>query len=107
MKKIITVVAFFAITLFATDNAVAQENNSRALSQEAKAFTHQLVQEFNISKGQQRAVNSAFMYKQRKTKAINDKSAKTAQKAIDLEFDTKLKTILTEVQYKKYRLAKK
>ena len=43
------------------------------------------------------------MYKQRKTKAINDKSAKTAQKAINLEFDTKLKTILTEVQYKKYQ----
>ena len=31
MKKIIAVVAFFAITLLATDNAVAQESNSRGI----------------------------------------------------------------------------
>jgi hypothetical protein len=107
MKRIVAVIAFFAITLLGTTNSVAQERNSRGLSQEAKAFTHQLVQEFNISKEQQRAVSSAFMYKQRQTKAINNNSPKTAQKAINLEFETKLKAILTEVQYKKYSLSKK
>lgn len=106
MKKIITVLAFFAVTLLSTTSATAQETNSRSISKEAQAFTHKLVQEFNISKEQQKAVNSAFMYKQRKTKAINEKSAKSAQKAINLEFDTKLKTILTDVQYRKYSLIK-
>ena len=107
MKKIIAVVAFFAISLLSTTNAVAQESNSRGVSQEAKEFTHRLVQEFNISKNQQKAVTNAFMYKQRQTKAINQDSPKNTQKAINLKFDNKLKTILTEIQYKKYSIAKK
>lgn len=107
MKKIIAVIAFFTITLLSTTNVVAQDNSSRGASPEAKAFTHQLVQEFNINKDQQKAVMSAFMYKQRQTKAINQDSPKAAKKAIDLKFDNKLKTILTEVQYKKYSIAKK
>ena len=107
MKNIIAVIAFFTITLLSTANAVAQDNNSRGASPEAKAFTHRLVQEFNIDKNQQKAVMSAFMYKQRQTKAINQDSPKTAKKAIDLKFDNKLKTILTEVQYAKYSQEKK
>jgi Tfp pilus assembly protein PilV len=106
MKKIITVVAFFAITLLGTTNAVAQESNSRRVSNEAQEFTQQLVQEFNINKEQQRDVNNAYMYKQRRVKGINENSSRTALKTINLEFDTKLKTILTDVQYKKYALKK-
>lgn len=107
MKKIITVVAFFAITLFATNNVVAQDNNSRSASTEAKAFTHKLVQEFNINKEQQKAITSAYMYKQRRTKAITENSPTNTEKAINLEFDNKLKAILTDVQYNKYSLNKK
>lgn len=112
MKKIIAVIAFFTITLLSTTNSVAQEKSSRNTNNEAKAFTHQLVQEFKISTEQQHALNAAYMYKVRQTNAvktnIKDKNeAKAKLITINEEFDTKLKTILTDVQYKKFSLAKK
>ena len=107
MKKIIAVVAFFTITLLGTTNAVAQERSSKIVaSNEAKVFTHQLVQEFNISKEQQNDVTNAFMQKVIDTKGITKNSPSTALKAINLEFDNQLKAILTDVQYKKYKLLK-
>lgn len=107
MKKIIAVVAFFTITVLGTTNAVAQERGSKIeVSNDARVFTHRLVQEFNISEEQQDAVKNAFMQKVIDTKAITKNSTSRALKVINLEFDNKLKAILTEVQYKKYKLLK-
>ena len=106
MKKFIAVIAFFAITLSASTSAFAQEARTRSFSNEAKVFTHKLVQEFNITKDQQNAINAAFMYKQRRTKGINANSPKNEKKVINMEFDNKLKSILTEVQYQKYSRSK-
>lgn len=112
MKKIIAVIAFFTITLLSTTNSVAQEKSSRNTNNEAKAFTHQLVQEFNINKQQQHELGAAYMYKVRQTNTvktnIKDKNeAKAKLIAINNEFDSKLKSVLTEVQYKKFKLSKK
>jgi hypothetical protein len=112
MKQIIAIIAFFTITLLSTTNSVAQENSSRSTNNEAKAFTHQLVQEFKINTKQQHVLNAAYMYKVRQTNAvktnIKDKNeAKAKIIAINEEFDTKLKSVLTEVQYKKFKLSKK
>lgn len=111
MKRILGVLAFLAITLLSTNQAIAQENSSRRSPVEANAFTRQLVQEFNITKEQQHAVSAAYMYMVRQTNAVKtnvtDKNeAKSKLIVIDATFDDKLKTILTKVQYNKFKLKK-
>ena len=114
MKKIIAVIAFFAITLLSTDATFAQENNSRNLSVNAKAFTHKLSKELNLDGTQQRVIYNAYMLRDRKINALP--TAKTDHKAIakgvkaspkatviSNAFNRKLEGVLTKEQFEKYQ----
>lgn len=114
MKKIIAVIAFFAITLLGTDTAFAQENNSRSLSVNAKTFTHKLTKEFNIDGTQQRAIYNAHMLRDRKINALptaeNDRksiakgvTASPEATVISNAFNRKLEDVLTKEQFAKYQ----
>lgn len=112
MKKIIAVMAFFAVTLLSTNEALAQERGDN-LSKNAKVFTQQLTQEFGINDEQQRDIKNAHMLKERQIMSLrnnpklNKSDIKKKVAAINLEFDSALKAILTKTQYKKYSLARK
>ncbi|NQY28443.1 MAG: hypothetical protein HRT69_03120 [Flavobacteriaceae bacterium] len=117
MKKIIAVIAFFAITLLSTDTAFAQENSSRNLSANAKTFTHKLTKQCNLDGTQQRAIYNAHMLRDRKINALstakNDhkaiaKGAKTSAEAtvISNAFDRKIKGTLSKEQFAKYQKTK-
>jgi len=110
MKKIIAVIAFFAITLLGTDATFAQESSTRNLSTNAKTFTHKLTKQFNLDGTQQRAIYNAHMMKERKTNALTHGTEKKrltkeqiAKKDVIIsEFNSKLKAVLTPEQFKKY-----
>jgi len=114
MKKIIAVIAFFAITLLSTNTAFAQENNTRNLSVNAKTFTHKLAKEFNLDGVQQQAIYNAHMLRDRKINALptakNDhksiaKGATASPEAtvISNAFNRKLEGVLTKKQFVKYQ----
>jgi len=114
MKKIIAVIAFFAITLLGTDATFAQENNSRNLSVNAKTFTHKLSKELNLTGVQQRDIYNAYMLRDRKINALPTKESdhksiakgvKASPKAtvISDAFNRKLEDILTKEQFAKYQ----
>jgi len=113
MKKIIAVIAFFAITLLSTDSTFAQENSSRNLSADAKAFTHTLTKQFNLDGTKQRAIYNAHMLRNRKLNALStasadymaiEKGAKTSPEATIIieDFNRKLKSVLSEEQFAKH-----
>ena len=115
MKKIIAVIAFFAITLLGTDATFAQEGNSRNLSSDAKLFTKELSTSLNFDGTQQRAIYNAHMLRNRKINALptaaNDyrameKGGKLSPKATEYiaEFDAKIKAILSVEQFSKYQV---
>lgn len=114
MKKIIAVIAFFAITLLGTDATFAQENNSRNLSVNAKTFTHKLSKEYNLDGAQQQAIYNAHMLRDRKINALSTaeidhksiaKGVKASPEAtvISDTFNGKLEGILTKEQFAKYQ----
>jgi len=114
MKKIIAVIAFFAITLLGTDATFAQENNSRSLSVNAKAFTHKLSEKLNIDGAQQKAIYNAHMLRDRKINALSTsemdhqsiaKGVKASPKAtvISDAFNRKLEGVLTKEQFARYQ----
>lgn len=112
MKKIIAVAALFTATLLSSNDALAQQRGD-TLSKNAKIFTEQLTQEFGINDEQQRDIKNAHMLKERQIMSLRNNSTLNKSDitkkvtAINLEFDNKLKAILTETQYKKYTLALK
>lgn len=114
MKKIIAVIAFFAITLLGTDATFAQEAN-RNLSANAKTYAKELsVTIENIDGTQQRAIYNAHMLRNRKINALPDhaniyrameKGGKISPKATEFiaEFNAKIKTILSKEQFAKFQ----
>lgn len=120
MKKIIAVIAFFAITLLGTDASFAQEVNSGNLSADAKTFTQTISKEFNLDGTKQRAIYNAHMLRNRKINALPtaaadykamEKRGKTSPKAAEYiaDFNAKLQSVLSEEQFAKYKkiIAKK
>jgi len=114
MKKIIAVIAFFAITLLGTDATFAQEKSSRNLSVNAKTFTHDLSKKLNLDDTQQRAIYNAHMLRNRKINALRtattdyaamEKGAKPSAKATAISevFNRKIKETLTKEQFSKYQ----
>ncbi len=111
MRKIITVMAFFAVTLLSTNETIAQENK-KDIKTEAKLFTHDLTQKFKLNGDNQRTIYHAYLLKERKLNELNnpnlDKNEAEKKAAIiNTEFDNKVKAILNETQYKEYLLKKK
>jgi len=114
MKKIIAVIAFFAVTLLGTDATFAQEANSHNLSANAKTFTKKLTTTLNLDGTQQRAIYNAHMLRNRKINALptaaNDyrameKGGKVSPKATEYiaDFNAKLQSVLSEVQFAKFK----
>ena len=114
MKKIIAVIAFFAITILSTDATFAQENSSRNLSANAKKFTQVLTKKFNLNGTQQRAIYNAHMVRDRKINALPTaesdhiaiaKGVKSSTEAQEISeaFDRKLKETFTSDQFAKYQ----
>ena len=86
MKKIIAVIAFFAITLLGTDATFAQEANSNNLSVNAKTFASELSKTFDLDGTQQRAIYNAHMLRNRKINALPTAASDyKAMKKIELE----------------------
>jgi len=117
MKKIIAVIAFFAITLLGTDATFAQEANKNNLSDNAKTFAHELSKKFDLDGTQQRAIYNAHMLRNRKINALPtatvdykamEKGGKTSSLAAEyiLDFNAKLKSVLSEKQYLQYQKLK-
>ncbi len=118
MKKIIAVIAFFAITLLGTDATFAQEANSNNLSVNAKSFASELSKTLDLDGTQQRVIYNAHMLRNRKINALPtattdykamEKGGETSPKATEyiLDFNSKLKSVLSEKQFSKYQNAKK
>jgi len=114
MKKIIAVIAFFAITLLGTDATFAQEANSRNLSANAKTFANELSKTYNLDGTNQRAIYNAHMLRNRKINALPTaaadykamgKGGKTSPKAAEYiaDFNAKMQSILSEKQFAKYQ----
>jgi len=114
MKKIIAVIAFFAITLLGTDATFAQEANSRNLSANAKSFTSELSKTYNLDGTKQRAIYNAHMLRNRKINALTtaaadykamEKGVETSPKAAEYiaDFNAKIQSILSEEQFAKYQ----
>jgi len=114
MKKIIAVIAFFAITLLGTDATFAQEANSRNLSADAKAFTSQVNKKLTLDGTKQRAIYNAHMLRNRKINALRtaaadytamEKGVKTSPKAAVIieEFNAKIQSILSAEQFAIYQ----
>ena len=114
MKKIIAVIAFFAITLLGTDATFAQEANPRNLSVNAKFFASELSKTFDLDGTQQRAIYNAHMLRNRKINALPTaatdykamkKGVETSPKATEyiIDFNSKLKSVLSEKQFAKYQ----
>ena len=114
MKKIIAVIAFFAITLLGTDATFAQDGNARNLSADAKTYTKELSTTLNLDGTKQRAIYNAHMLRNRKINALKtaandyramEKGGKLSSKATEYiaEFNAKIKTILSKEQFAKYQ----
>lgn len=102
MKQIVAIIAFFAITILSTDTAFAQADNFAAL---AKKQTHEISQVVKMNGEKQRAIYNAYMIKERKMFALNktaDKNNTSKKDAIMAELKDKMKTILSDDQYKAY-----
>lgn len=117
MKKIITVIAFFAITLLGTNVSFGQESDSNKLSANAKMYTHDLSKVLKMDGAAQRVIYNAHMLRNRKintlTTKANDyraieKGGELSPKAdkIMSEFNAKVKSVLTEEQFAEYQKIK-
>jgi len=117
MKKIIAVIAFFAITLLGTDATFAQEANSRNLSANAKTFAKNLTTTLNLDGIQQRAIYNAHMLRNRKINALPnsnniyramEKGGEISPKAAEYiaDFNAKIQTVLSEEQFTKFQKVK-
>lgn len=114
MKKIIAVIAFFAITLLGTDATFAQESSSNNLGANAKAFTSELSKTLDLDEAKQRAIYNAHMLRNRKINALPtantdykamEKGSKTSPEAtaIIADFDAKIQSVLSKEQLAKYK----
>lgn len=98
---------FAAAALFCalTSAATAQENDK--IAEAAKTSASQMKTQFTLNDNQYTQVvdvNKAYLKKVKDCKASGDTQAAKAKKmqALNEERDSKLKSVLTEVQYKKY-----
>lgn len=110
MKKLIAIVAFFAISLASTNSAIAQNLDTKALSTNAKAFAQQLSQDINLSDVQVKSIYNAHMLKERQLFALRVEASRennttliaAKRKAIIDTFTTRLEDVLNPTQFKKY-----
>jgi len=104
MKKIVAVVAFFAITLCSTSSVLAQNFDVKLAQEESKTFVKETIKDLDLTVEQEKAVYNASMLKIRMTASAKNDAAKVE---INTNFNKKLKVALKPSQYKKYLALKK
>jgi len=101
MKKIITLCAFALITILGVQNITAQNQNLIEINTQAFEKTDELRKILKFNNTQRDKIFEAFKVYQRHITSLNNNEE--TNKKIETIFDKKMKEILNEEQYIRYK----